>query len=629
MAFDLPQARVQAFILILIAFLAYFNTVFNDYALDDGIVILENAYTKSGFGGIGKLLTRDSFEGFLGRENTLLAGGRYRPLSLITFAIEYGVWGANPAASHLINALLFAVTVGLLFRLLATRLWPGNALAAFIACLLFALHPIHTEAVANIKGRDELLSLLFLILTWITAFDYVNRKNIQTLLLSLFYFLLALLSKENGLVLPAVLGLAFFTFLPKNISINTHIKNILPYIGLIGLYLLIRIGATGLRFGGGSEDVLNNPYIHVAFLDKIATIIYVFGFYLKLLIVPAPLSFDYSFNEIPYQSLAAPFVILSLLIHIGLKLGGIYLISKRNEIGFWIFFYLLSLVLVSNIFINVGAFLGERFLYQPSIAFCCLVALFITKLVKNKTIPAIALVLPILLAYGYKTLSRNAEWKSNETLYLTDVNAAPQSAKANKAAAEALIKTAREDDKKVALLIPRALAYLNKAVTIYPKYLDAYLDIGTAEYLLGNYTAAMDAWQKARALEPNNKILATNLGILADKQLEIGLKKAKEQNFTEAIDAFKYALKIKPQSAAAWYNMGLVYGAMPDLNASIEALEKAVALDGTQAEYYYNLGGAYYTAKNFPAAQNAWENVLKLDPNHTGARGGLAALKKR
>jgi len=156
------------FLLVLLTFLFYGNTLFNDYALDDAIVITENKFTKQGIQGIDDLLFNESFTGFFGVKKDLVAGGRYRPLSMISFAIEYEIWGLNPTISHLLNVILYAITAIILFVIINILYKEKSSFfdsAALLISILFLAHPIHTEVVANIKGRDEIMSLLFSLLT--------------------------------------------------------------------------------------------------------------------------------------------------------------------------------------------------------------------------------------------------------------------------------------------------------------------------------------------------------------------------------------------------------------------------------------------------------------------------------
>ncbi|MFA5783185.1 MAG: hypothetical protein WC868_13035, partial [Bacteroidales bacterium] len=102
------SANLPVYLLFGFVLLLYANSLFNQYALDDRLMITENQFTKKGFNGIGDILSTDSFVGFFGKQKNLVAGGRYRPLSHITFAIEYALFGFNPFIGHLINILLYA-----------------------------------------------------------------------------------------------------------------------------------------------------------------------------------------------------------------------------------------------------------------------------------------------------------------------------------------------------------------------------------------------------------------------------------------------------------------------------------------------------------------------------------------
>ena len=149
-------ARSISVLLFAISAAVYVNTLGHDFALDDAIVITGNEYTKQGLAGIDEHLTRDSFTGFFGNERDLVMGGRYRPMSLIFFSIEYALFGETPVVGHFLNLLYYGLLVILIYFWLwrltregAHRLWS----LPFVAALLFAVHPLHTEVVANIKGR--------------------------------------------------------------------------------------------------------------------------------------------------------------------------------------------------------------------------------------------------------------------------------------------------------------------------------------------------------------------------------------------------------------------------------------------------------------------------------------------
>src|ERR1035437_2365749 len=188
-------------VIIAFTFIVYGNSILNDYALDDIVVVSQNDFVHKGFGGIKDIMTTDMFVGFDKKENGLVAGGRYRPLSLITLAIEYQFLGLSPHFSHFMNVLLFAfcgIGVFIFIRKLLNRFSPlkylENSAIPLIAAILYIAHPIHTEAVANIKSRDEILSLLFCLFSTISFLNFIDDgRKIKHLIMGFVLFFLALL----------------------------------------------------------------------------------------------------------------------------------------------------------------------------------------------------------------------------------------------------------------------------------------------------------------------------------------------------------------------------------------------------------------------------------------------------
>ncbi|HXH19249.1 MAG TPA: hypothetical protein VNJ07_09220, partial [Chitinophagales bacterium] len=235
--------RIQGLIVFAFSFIIYANTIGNEYAVDDTIVITKNTLTKQGFKGIPKLLTTDAFYGFFGEGYKLVEGGRYRPLSLVTFAIEYELFGLNPHISHFINVMLFALISMLIFFLLIDLLqWEAPASfrwnIPFIAALLFAAHPIHTEAVANIKGRDEIMGMLGALLTLHFSVLFVKKEKLYLLLLAWVSFVFALFSKENAITYFAVVPLTFYFF--TNAGIKKYLLVCVPMLAIAAVYVVMR-----------------------------------------------------------------------------------------------------------------------------------------------------------------------------------------------------------------------------------------------------------------------------------------------------------------------------------------------------------------------------------------------------
>jgi len=214
---------MQSLFIALFSFGLYTNSLWFDFNLDDGLMITENKFTKQGIGGIKEILTNDAFVGFFGKQKNLVAGGRYRPLSQVMFAIEYQIFGANPFPGHLINITMYAFLCWFLFLILRKLFKVDNKIPwyksmPFIITVLFASHPLHTEVVANIKGRDEIMSLLGSLTALYYMMRYLESKKILHLLIALLFLFLGLLSKENAITFVAIIPLTLFVFRKEKIK---------------------------------------------------------------------------------------------------------------------------------------------------------------------------------------------------------------------------------------------------------------------------------------------------------------------------------------------------------------------------------------------------------------------------
>ena len=196
--------RLQSLLIFGFAFLLYANSLTHGFVLDDSIVITDNMFTKQGVQGIPGIFSKDTFYGFFkveGKE-TLVSGGRYRPMTLVLFALIYQIFGENAFVFHLFTVVLFALTCVVMYRVLL-RLFVNQGptaatLLALITTVLFAAHPIHTEVVNNIKGCDEIVTLLGCLLALWCTFKAVDSGQFIWKLGAGLSFFLACLSKENA-----------------------------------------------------------------------------------------------------------------------------------------------------------------------------------------------------------------------------------------------------------------------------------------------------------------------------------------------------------------------------------------------------------------------------------------------
>lgn len=474
---------------------------------------------------------------------------------------------------------------------------------SFIAVLYFLTQPAHTEVVANIKSRDELFSMIFLLLSLEWYFNYLLKdKNIVWLILSLLSFLFSLLSKENALVYIAILPLMLYFF--HNFSLGRSIIWGLPIALTIFIYFVIRVKLTGFKMVENGE-VLNAPFLYASKAQAFGTKVALLGKYLLMLIYPYKLSYDYSYNQIRYIGLSDFRFILSFLINGGLIVLALVLFAKRHILSFCILFYYMNMALVTNFLFEVGTPFADRFLFQPSLAPAILIGFYAGRWLyrsnasnfeRNKWIAA-ALVFVGATVYSVRTISRNVDWKSENVLFPADVKACPNSAKTNNNCGVALINLSalETEEKKKKDLLYAAVGKIERSVSIHPKYVDAYLNLGVAYSRLDDVENAEKAWVKARELSPAHPKLKESFDVLSEMF---------------AVHGFRY-------------------NQQKDFQHAIEAYQKAIDYHGKNyAEYFYNLGGNYLMLGNVEKAKEIWKKTLELKPDHKEARRWLDIISK-
>lgn len=222
-----PVVWWPAAVLALIGFLLYVNTFGHQYALDDIAAVGQNLFVKKGIAGIPDLL-RTEFWHF-----SNISLGYYRPLSLITFALEQEYFKDNPHISHMINAGLYGLT-GFVIGLLLQKWLSAQTITAFLIGLVFIAHPIHTEIVANIKGRDEILSFLFISLMLLTYWRYLETRQWNWIVWACLSLYLAFLSKESSIVSLALIPAMQYWFARRNLI--QSLVSIWPFLIVAALF---------------------------------------------------------------------------------------------------------------------------------------------------------------------------------------------------------------------------------------------------------------------------------------------------------------------------------------------------------------------------------------------------------
>ncbi len=550
---------LPGFFLFAFAFLLYMNTIPHDYALDDVAVIQQNKFTKMGLAGIPQLLKTFYWQGYWD-----LNSGLYRPLSMISFAVEKQIFGERPHLSHLINVLLFAFTSLLLFRVLI-KLTPGqNHFFSFLTVLLFISHPVHSEVIANIKSRDELLCLFFLLFSLLFIFNFISTGSIRNLILAAVLFFLSLLSKEGALVLAGLLPLMLYFLTPadnRQIVRTTLILVIPALIFLFIHYYVISHGPARITYSYHDNSLVASPDPE----GRIATAIGTNLQYLKLLVFPFTLSYDYSYNQFPNCHFSDYNVLLSLFLHLGLLAYAVYFLKKKTFISFCIFFYFISISMVSNVFMLIGTTFAERLLYLPSIGFCMALSWIVLQLHqtgqgKGKPV-ALLLGLAVIASYSFRTFTRNKDWKNNFTLFEQDVKSAPGSSRTHyNYGTELMFRKAfpETDTLKKKLLLDVVISQLEAAAHIDSIDPGIYLNLSTAYY--------------------------------------------QQKNYRKAIEKSKLAVYYNPADGKAYSTLGNSYYRTGQFDLAIENLKTSIAKGFGEQEAWNTIGVSYFGKKDYEKA---------------------------
>ena len=616
--------------------LLYINTLTHQYTQDDAIVIYDNMYTTKGFAGLKGIFTKDTFFGFFKEEGKakLVSGGRYRPFTPAMFAVEYAIVGKNPWLGHLINILMYGFLCLMVYKLLLLLISHKDDSEAkkymvLASALIFAAHPIHTEAVANIKGRDEIMCMLASVIALYSIIRYVDTRQIKYMSIAAVSFFIGLLSKENAITYLAVVPLSLYYFRGLNIS-NALGKGAILLIPTV-LFLMIRTAVLGTDFGGTPMELMNNPYLkfvdgaYIPFTtgEKMATILYTLGKYVVLLIFPHPLTHDYYPRYIDIMSFGDASVILSGIVYLGLIALAVLGLKNKSILGFGAAYFLITLSIVSNVIFPIGTNMSERFMFMPSLGFAMVLAFLMERFLFAKAGKNIFLIsLGVILSlYTLKTVTRNTVWQSDYRLFTTDVKTSTNSAKVLNAAGGALTTEAfsEKDEAKRKEMCQQALVYLKQAVVIHPTYKNAYLIMGNAQYYLAEYEAAAVAYENALNIDPDFADAQKNLAIsLRDAARQAG---EVQQDLAKCEMLLKKSYSLAQNDTETLRLLGVMNGIKGNHVEAIGYFEKVIQLDPSSAGGYLNLGTAYNNAGNTQKGQEFIQKALELDPNIVNQQG--------
>ncbi len=570
--------RISIYTIIGLCVLIYGNTLTNDYSFDDEYVIVNNKRVEQGFSGISKVFSSRYIES--SDQNF-----GYRPITLASFAIEYGIFGATPAVSHFFNLLLYIITCLLLYKILRSLFKHSHWFLPLIITILFVVHPIHSEVVNNVKSRDELLCFLFALLALASAIKYARNSKTAWLLGVFVFMVLSFLSKLSSLTFLAIIPLTLYFFENANKKILLKISGVLllPVLiyKLINTQLIVAVGNRSLLF-------IENPlFVNGAnFFEKIPMAFYTVFYYIKLLFVPHPLLSYYGYDHVSIVGWENIYVWLGVIITVPLAVFTIWKLKTKSVLVYGLAFFFITISMYSNLVKPAVGIIAERFAYIPSLGFCIVIGWILLKIFKvdvtnttSEKFPKLnyaflGILSVLVLASSVKVFSRNLDWKDLVTTLETDLEIAPKSVKLNMLLANDLFETATVKNlnkKEKDSLIERSAFYYNQALSTYPKHTPAHNNLGVLFNMTGDY----------------------------QKSQEHFLKASQDENPT----------------AQTFFNLGLSYQANGNKAKAIENLKKSIELNNKNFEAYFNLMNIYFEERNYSEAMETNIKMFRAFPN--------------
>lgn len=651
----------MAALVFLSALLLYANAIGHDYALDDWMYTTGNASVQQGFSAFTDLWTKGSFPGLNGPNDN-----NYRPLALFSFMVEKQVFGLDPHIGHLINVLLFALSCALIYVLL-TRVFPTlNRAFPLLMVLLFLFHPVHVEAVAGIKGRDDLLCLFFGIVSLLQIHRYARTLKAASYWSSVLAFAACVLSKESGVTFLLVIPLALYFF--TRIEFTRIVKIAIPYLAVAALYLVAFKSVLGGLTIARLPIMDNSLLAATSTSDMLATNFVLLGKYVGLLVVPYPLSWDYSYNQIPIVSIANVWAIAGLVLYLGLGAYAVVRAKSKDVVAFAILFYLVTLSISSNLFIKIAVTFAERLLYTPSLGFCIAAPLVIAKLLAidpeartgHRLRWLYGTMGTVLLVFGVILVTRNEAWANNMTLFSAGVITSPNSARAQAALGNELKNEASRttDPAKRTDLLKQALSRYETAAAIYAEDADTWFNQADIYRQTGDREKAIRMYEKTLAIDPRYARAMNGLGLVysdqkeydkgialfgqalaaspryADALVNLGAAFHGKGDFQNAIQAYTRSLTLQPNNPLVLANLANVYDVVGatyfnagDWGKALSNFTEASTYAPDSARIMTNIGSVYVNTGNLPKAIEFFQKALSIDPANAAAREHLAHIE--
>lgn len=593
MSLSKRQIWVGCLAVWLATIMLYANTFDHEYVWDDRIVITENPHVLSGIEGLSKIWNKQ-------HSDYLHDKVGYRPLTLSTFAFEQELAPNNPRFGHVFNVLLYALLVVSILLFLKSTIEVENWMLAFLITLLFAVHPLHVEVVANIKSRDEILQMLFGVWSVMSFKVWLDQRKAYFLVLSVVFVVASVLSKENGVTWVGVMGLFWLVHSTRS---GFNFRSLIPVLAvlIVGAFSFAILafglsGEEGKELTEGLGIYYESPILGDCFrqtndaLVLLANKNLLLFRYIGNFLLPIDLKYYSGFNQIPLHDSTSVISVLGIIGTVGLLVATAvaWFKSRKVFLGLSIFIACISPYL--HLVRPMPDTMADRFMFSASLGLCIVMIYVLNGLLqmlpirRNKSLILGLVSGCVALVFTTLTFNRNQVWKNNLTLFETDLPKLDNCAKAHEFYADALhVELEKTRNTK---LIPeivkhyersieiselsyysfiklgsnysqwgnaqRGLELLERSVMLFPEQADPHFYYGSALFHQGAFELAKSNFQESRRLSPqvfDSYYLESRCFIELDEPenarsvAEMGLKKFPDQVLFRDVLADAYLLQ--------------------------------------------------------------------------------------
>ncbi len=623
-----------------LAFAVYANSLSNGFVSDDNFQLLNNPLVTD-WRYLPVIMSTNVWA-FSGAEIT----NYYRPFQMMLYMALYYLQNKTFDA-FTFHAVMVAIHVAntVLVFLLGRRLLQGNGAAAWVAAALFAVHPIHTEAVVWVAVLpDVLITLLMLMALLLFDRDDGVARGWRVAVHAGIYFL-CLMTKETGVMMLALF--VAYEWLYRRRPLGQLLwSNRFLYAAMLASFAVY--AALRIRALGGFAPA-QNFYYHLTPKEYFLSAVVTLGEYLGKLVAPVNLNYYHLFD--PTRQISGEFVaaLIACLAAFALWVAGAPELGERLPrwrphpvVAFGAFWTLAPLAPVMNL-TGVGEnVFTERYLYLPSVGFLYLVAVLWTWLWQRQKQAAWALCAVCLVAGSYGTVIRNPDWRDDIRLFSISAKQSPRSGtlvgnlgwfyyqRGRFPEAIEMYHKAIALQPEVALFHnnlgnalaqmgkkEEAVAALRKTVQMKPNYFEAWMNLGLALESLGDIPGAIDAHQKALSIRPDYAESLTALALI---------RMHKEKNYPAATELLQKAIAARPLYTEAYINLGVCYNDSQQWAKAVETFQGALRVGQKYPNIYiahYNLGISYSRLNSPEAAYGEFRAALQLRPDFAPAKQAM------